>query len=584
MKGEVIKSITFAGDNSGFTGTFFLHPAITRIVFEKEESVIGNLSIPDAFPNNSCKCINNYQNLQKNINIYFPNNGRFGNLNVLCNSKVILNSFGYHKSNLYFLNIKHFPNNFSVADNISLIQLKYKTYGLQDININTTQNVIKMKENYYKALINRDEKTIQTIIKDKNKIKRNLIKTQEKLTSTEKDLNNTCKELQNTKQELRNTVQDLTNTKNTLATTTEELKNTDNMLQTNIRTNTNNITKINNKIGEVKVEKVEGVDRIISLQTQINTINEETIGKDETVGLRKRIKELENYINANIPIVTIPMTSYYSSYLKFEEHVDARRRLWSLSCSTCSNPICKFEVHKYYDRSIPTITYNGTIDDLVSKVNSDISACTVSTCAAKDKPHTFAKIDQTEILKYTKFIQKNNCVYTGYYDYEFNDYSSAYDLYCNVCGIHFPSINHGTNDLLDTGEKILNKLKEQNSNSDKCTNAKCTGTFDKTTFDPNNTIKQSIINFYPLDSENGNAFCNFIKHKNNISYDYQLLDNLTGPFSSGINRIKTDYIGKKHCDDSICGARWVGAIYPNENYSVWIYLDVDDCKIIDETV
>ena len=155
-----------------------MHPSITKIIFEKEESVITNISIPDAFQSNSCKCINKQHNLQESINIYLPNDGKFGNLNVLCNSKVIINSLYYNKNNLYFLNIKHFENNFSVSDNISLIQLKYRIYGLRDINIKTTQNVIKMKENYYQALINRDEKTIQTIIKDKKKIKQNLIKTQ----------------------------------------------------------------------------------------------------------------------------------------------------------------------------------------------------------------------------------------------------------------------------------------------------------------------------------------------------------------------------------------------------------------------
>ena len=170
--------------------------------------MITNISIPDVFPNNSCKCcVNNYQNLQKSNNIYLPNYGKFVNLNVFCNSKIIFNSLCYHKSNLYFLNIKHFPNNFSVADNISLVQLKYKTYGLQDININTTQNVIKMKENYYKALINRDEKKIGKIIKDKKIIKQNLIKTQKKLHNVENKLTDTEKELTNTKNTLQTNIE-----------------------------------------------------------------------------------------------------------------------------------------------------------------------------------------------------------------------------------------------------------------------------------------------------------------------------------------------------------------------------------------
>ena len=528
----------------------YLHPSVTTIVFEKEESVISNISIPDVFPNNSCKCINNQHNLQKSINIYLPNDGKFGNLNIFCNSKIILNSFCYHKSNLYFLNIKHFENNFSVADNISLVQLKYRTYGLQDININTTQNVIKMKENYYKALINRIE---------------------DKLTDTE--------------QELKNTTQELTNTKNVLQTNIETVSGNVNTLKITVGDNTDSIQEINDKIGEVKVED----DKVVPLQTQINTINEETIEKDETVELRKRIKELENYINANIPIVTIPMTSYYSSYLTFDEHVDARKRLWSLRCSTCNDPICKIEVDPYYERAIPTLAYNGTLDDLISKVNSDnIPVCKNSSCASRDIPHTLAAINQTDLFNFNNFIQTNNCVYTF-------QWCGTYDLYCNVCGIHFKSIDHGGNDLLDTGGKILNKLKdEKDNNITQCTN--CNTTFTSTTFTPENTIKQSIINFYPY-FNNKTAYCNFVKHDGTSNYVYIITNgypeggkysDFTSNPETYIKAIKDNYIGKICTGGSsssgskvdTCGARWVGAIYIAQDGS-WNYIDVADCPIKD---
>ena len=292
--------------------------------------------------------------------------------------------------------------------------------------------------------------------------------------------------------------------------------------------------------------------------------------------MRKRIKELENYINANIPAVTVPITgaasSSWSSYLTFDDHVDARKRLWSLRCSNCSNPICKFEVNKYYDRSIPTITYNGTIEDLINKVNDkDYSTCTNCSISFQN-----IIINTRNINKFNQFIQTNNCVYT----FEYNDIIKfvTYDLYCNVCGIHLKSIDNRTDDLLDTGEEILNKFKSNNSNSNKCINNKCNGTFTSTTFIPEKTIKQSIIDFYPF-SDDKEAYCNFVKHSD---YYMQLIDDLTGDLSIDINRIKTEYIGKKHGADSTCGARWVGAIYPNENRSVWTYVDVDDCKIIDD--
>ena len=99
------------------------------------------------------------------------------------------------------------------------------------------------------------------------------------------------------------------------------------------------------------------------------TINEKTIGEDDNKGLRKRIKELENYINANIPVVTIPMTSYYSSYIKFEEHVDARQRPWGVYCATCNGLICKYRARSR-DGFTDIFIYNGTLDDLISKVNS----------------------------------------------------------------------------------------------------------------------------------------------------------------------------------------------------------------------
>ena len=158
--------------------------------------------------------------------------------------------------------------------------------------------------------------------------------------------------------------------------------------------------------------------------------------------MRKRIKELENYINANIPAVTVPITgaasSSWSSYLTFDDHVDARKRLWSLRCSNCSNPICKFEVNKYYDRSIPTITYNGTIEDLINKVNDkDYSTCTNCSISFQN-----IIINTRNINKFNQFIQTNNCVYT----FEYNDIIKfvTYDLYCNVCGIHLKSIDNRT--------------------------------------------------------------------------------------------------------------------------------------------
>ena len=594
----------------------YLHPSVTTIVFEKEESVISNISIPDVFPNNSCKCINNQHNFQRSINIYLPNDGKFGNLNIFCNSKIILNSFCYHKSNLYFLNIKHFENNFSVADNISLVQLKYRTYGLQDININTTQNAIKMKENYYKALIKRNEKEIGKITKDKRKIKQNLIKTQKKLQNLENKLTDTENKTAGSKTGIFNSIQEINDKIGEvkveegnvipLQKQINDINNEgkdgslENKIKTVETTNTSHTTdikalnkaiggnetslsysndnNINTRLTNLETDvgkKTEGNEtgifkNIKEVNDSIQEINT-TIGKDDdTTGLRKRIKELENYINANIPIVTIPMTSYYSSYLTFDEHVDARKRLWSLRCSTCNDPICKIEVDPYYERAIPTLAYNGTLDDLISKVNSDnIPVCKNSSCASRDIPHTLAAINQTDLFNFNNFIQTNNCVYTF-------QWCGTYDLYCNVCGIHFKSIDHGGNDLLDTGGKILNKLKdEKDNNITQCTN--CNTTFTSTTFTPENTIKQSIIRFYPFNSVK-DVCCNFVKH---TGYSDKLIGYVVGTLDTNINKIKTNYIGKKHGGDSICGAKWVGVVYKDASNNCQ-YVDVDDCKIIED--
>ena len=158
-----------------------------------------------------------------------------------------------------------------------ILQLKYKTYGLQDININTTQNVIKMKENYYKALINRDEKKIGKIIKDKKIIKQNLIKTQKKLHNVENKLTDTEKEL--------------TNTKNTLQTNIETVSGNVNTLQGTVGDTSNGLVKdvntLKSNIGEVNISDLS--NNINTLQTDVGN---KTAGSE--TGIFSSIKEINN--------------------------------------------------------------------------------------------------------------------------------------------------------------------------------------------------------------------------------------------------------------------------------------------------
>ena len=365
------------------------------------------------------------------------------------------------------------------------------------------------------------------------------------------------------------------------------------------------IKTVEDNIGTIKTITEGESTSIVPLQKQIDTINI-AIGEDDTKGLRKRIKTVEDSIgtidetklvdlmknNTDIQIITIPLVRY-SSYLKFEEgHVDARKRLWSLCCTTCNDVLCKLEVSgvKTYDRSVTTIGYDGTINDLVLQVNSNcayIPTCNNSQCTSKGKSHTYTKIDQTDISKYNDYISTHNCVYTGIGS---NGYIGTYDLYCNKCGYHTPSIIR--NDLLTTGQKILNEFKKNNNNLETCT--KCKTTFDDNTFA--NTIKQATIDFYPF--EHKFAYCNFKTHSYSciciIRNCYPIekgYPNFTNNPEDYIQAIKKYYIGKtctggiQYWDETTpedgCGARWVNAIYYGQDHK-FHYIDVDDCCIQSE--
>ena len=378
-------------------------------------------------------------------------------------------------------------------------------------------------------------------------------------------------------------------------------------LQTQIITLDNQINnEENGVVKDVNVLKTNIGNDIDTINNNIKEIKEKTIGEDDTKGLRKRIKTVEDSIgtidetklvdlmknNTDIQIITIPLVRY-SSYLKFEEgHVDARKRLWSLCCTTCNDVLCKLEVSgvKTYDRSVTTIGYDGTINDLVLQVNSNcayIPTCNNSQCTSKGKSHTYTKIDQTDISKYNDYISTHNCVYTGIGS---NGYIGTYDLYCNKCGYHTPSIIR--NDLLTTGQKILNEFKKNNNNLETCT--KCKTTFDDNTFA--NTIKQATIDFYPF--EHKFAYCNFKTHSYSciciIRNCYPIekgYPNFTNNPEDYIQAIKKYYIGKT-CTGGIqfwdettpedgCGARWVNAIYYGQDHK-FHYIDVDDCCIQSE--
>ena len=351
------------------------------------------------------------------------------------------------------------------------------------------------------------------------------------------------------------------------------------------------IKTVEDNIGTIKTITEGESTSIVPLQKQIDTINT-AIGENDTKGLRKRIKTVEDSIgkidaDKLVDLNSIKDLLYAKSYLKFEsDHVDARKRLWRLCCSTCEEVICKLEVLKTYDRDIPTVTYDGTLNDLRAKANMFHD----TNCTCNKFHFGVESITQDQIDVYKEYISTHNCVYTG--DYNNNSYYyGTYDLYCNNCGYH-KKIDHYEEKLLDSGQEILNKFKENNNNLETCT--KCKTTFDDNTFA--NTITQATIVFFSFNPTYKDAHCNFKTHSFNnmyiIKYGYPeegKYPDFTETLETYIKAIKDNYIGKT-CTGGIsykttthedgCGARWVSAMYRGQDNKLH-YVDVDDCTIKD---
>ena len=525
---DTYNSILFAGNNTEFTGTLYLHPAITNLKFASKKSVITNISIPNVEINTGKDRDVNPFVKSRNMKIicfYLPDNKDFGRLNINGNVTVDLINNCKKPTYLSFTEInKSSMYSLAVHDKIDLIINKYN-------------------DNYY-------SKCKCKCHKNNTKLLRNI--------------NINCEEYK------ENTANKFT----TLScTATAKWQNGESVFEYVLK-----CSNCNNKQIKTKSSLKHGIEHYTKYGKYFWTSDE--IFKQLSQQSCSKCKYNFNKTKINIATKS-------SSYLMFhDKHVDARKRLWSLCCSTCNNAFCKLEVVKTYEReNVPTIEYDGTIDDLKLKI-STYKDYICTKCNMLNSP---IEIPQTQLILYNNYISDKNCIYTGNIKSD-GSYFGTYDLYCNECGFHTPSINHGTNSLLTNENDIINKFKEKNGESDKCT--KCNTTFDKNTFAPNNTIKQANISFYPYYDAGKNAYCKFISHINlpiSIPPD-TVYPAFTSSLDNYIAAIKEQYIGKI-CNSKLivpnlkrnngCGARLVSAVYRDKDGS-FKYVDVDDCTIKDE--
>ena len=720
---RILNSISFSGNNSNYNGTLYLPSEINNITFTNKKSVISNIGIPSIIPNKGKNKESKHFALQqriKMVNMYLPNNSKFGTLNVDGRFKLCL----MHKNNtpihLSFAEIKN-PNNalfISSKVQVSISKNNNNNKTLRNINITDCSNISLQPGNISSNVININKPTNINKLTYEFTLKKN----KEELKSTKKttlkqtakdsydisslnisgldnitlvnicDLLDSLQEAGNKQEILSNIINNInkmnTDTLSNINTmdggtlyhlcnvlgkllldkvtkeilfniskmdggalcwlsnvlgklpsdkiTTEILSNISKMdggtlcwlsdvlgklLSNKVTTEIfSNISKmdgetlywlsdvlsklpsdkidmlyntLNNQTNNIDDDLV--VDSNNDLQSQINEKNNkiskmkaceeggQIVPFQNKIDLMKSSTDMQNAIK-DIIYKNIVMTA--TSYLTFKtDHVDARKRLWRLCCYTCKKPICIFEAcTKTYNRNIPTIEYNGTIRDLMAQANSFHDAnCTCN------KFHLGVEPITTKNKKaYKEYISTHNCVYTGKWS---SGYCGTYDLYCNNCGYH-KKIDHGEGKLLDSGQEILNKFKENNNNLEICT--KCKTTFYDNTFA--NTIKQATIDFYPF--EHKFAYCNFKTHSYSciciIRNCYPIekgYPNFTNNPEDYIQSIKKYYIGKtctggiQYWDETTpedgCGARWVNAIYYGQDHK-FHYINVDDCCIQSE--
>ena len=507
------------------------------------------------------------------VDIYFPDGGEFGTLNVDCNTMICLMHPYKKYVNISFTEIKNPNNNLWYSDKVHITSNRYyhnhnKKKHLRNINI--TDNSNKQEKTN-----NSNANSIQPFVPPVS-IKDQIVSELKKYIDVQ--INN-----------LKQTMSQSTSTSNTIT----DLTTTVNELKASVGT-------VGDKSLQEQIGDTTGKD---PLQTQVNTINA-TIGKeDESDGLRKRIKGLET-LAKNYPLLlgkcdakwdyTQECTSYTYSNLKCTcctglnttiNNISPKTMFSTLKCGACNNCFASQNI------TLTSYLYPDTNCNIYSPSEDEQYAHTVNLLCSICKTHAgYLYINET----HDRINSSQNGIYSltntiGENHYCKNPFCETNVFYNKV---YVPNIGNSIRTTLNNNckynfikpklDEINNKLDEWNKLAFEQINkiALAMGCMDRTKIETfmigvakleQNTYNRQVYGFMDvfanadgknitefmevikkMDKEKIEAFMNGIAKLYQTIYCYQMdcfmsnivcagKDNITA-FMDGINNMNTDQI------------------------------------------
>ena len=225
------------------------------------------------------------------VDIYFPDGGEFGVLNVECNTMICLMHPYKKYVDISFTEIKNPNKMLYISDKVHIItnqSYNNKKKHLRNINITDDSNIQKQSTNdKIDGLVTTgDACNCSTKIDAINKAIDGTGTGNTLSYSNEKDINTRLTNLEGTVGDEDSGLEKDVNTLKVAVGSNEEGKESG--IFGNIKTINTNIDTINDKIGEVKKDE----ESIVPLQTQITTLDEQI--NNENDGLIKQIEDIKD--------------------------------------------------------------------------------------------------------------------------------------------------------------------------------------------------------------------------------------------------------------------------------------------------